>query len=192
MKTIYKKLLLLVLLLPFSVLAQSTLSGNVKDQVSGLGLPGVNVTIQGGSGGTTTDFDGNFSLSGVKSGDVISFDYLGFKNSTVAYTGQSNISVTLQEDASQLEEVVVIGYGTTTKKDATGALTNITSEQFNKGPLVSADQLLQGRVAGWKDKLCFVQDFGFSDSDTCHTGDVCGLNSGNRIFKNNRIFWISS
>jgi len=108
MKTIYNKLLLLVLLLPFSVLAQNTLSGNVKDQVSGLGLPGVNVTIQGGSGGTTTDFDGNFSLSGVKSGDVISFNYLGFKNSTVTYTGQNNISVTLQEDASQLDEVVVV------------------------------------------------------------------------------------
>ncbi|MFC6097094.1 SusC/RagA family TonB-linked outer membrane protein [Flavobacterium qiangtangense] len=148
MKTIYKKLLLLLLLLPFSVLAQNTLSGNVKDQASGLGLPGVNVTIQGGSGGSTTDIDGNFLLSGVKSGDVISFNYLGYKMTTVTYAGQKNVSVTMEEDASQLEEVVVIGYGTTTKKDATGALTNITSEQFNKGPLVSADQLLQGRVAG--------------------------------------------
>lgn len=148
MKTIYKKLLLLLLLLPFSVLAQNTLSGNVKDELSGLGLPGVSVTIQGGSGGATTDLDGNFQLSGAKSGDVISFSYLGYKTTTVNYTGQRNLSVTMQEDSSQLDEVVVIGYGTTTKKDATGALTNITAEQFNKGPLVSADQLLQGRVAG--------------------------------------------
>ena len=148
MKTIYNKLLLLVLLLPFSVLAQNTLSGNVKDQVSGLGLPGVNVTIQGGSGGTTTDFDGNFSLSGVKSGDVISFNYLGFKNSTVTYTGQNNISVTLQEDASQLDEVVVVGYGTVRKKDATGSVEVLTSEKFNRGNNVTAENLLNGRVAG--------------------------------------------
>ena len=148
MKTIYKKLLLLVLLLPFSVLAQSTLNGNVKDQAAGFGLPGVSVTIQGGSGGATTDLEGNFQLSGVKSGDVISFSYLGYKMTTVTYAGQNNVNVLMEEDASQLDEVVVIGYGTTTKKDATGALTNITSEQFNKGPLVSADQLLQGRVAG--------------------------------------------
>ena len=148
MKTIYKKLLLLLLLLPFSVLAQNTLSGNVTDGVSGLPLPGVSVSVQGTTNGISTDFDGNFQLSGVKTGDVISFSFLGFQTQTITFNGQQIVAIKLQEDASQLEEVVVIGYGTTTKKDATGALTNITSEQFNKGPLVSADQLLQGRVAG--------------------------------------------
>lgn len=148
MKTIYKKLLLLLLLLPFSVLSQSTLSGNVTDGVSGLPLPGVSVSVQGTTNGASTDFDGNFQLSGVKTGDVISFSFLGFQTQNITFSGQQNVAIKLQEDASQLEEVVVIGYGTTTKKDATGALTNITSEQFTKGPLVSADQLLQGRVAG--------------------------------------------
>ena len=148
MKTIYKKLLLLLLLLPFSVLAQNTLSGTVTEGNSGLPLPGVSVTVQGTTNGSSTDLDGNFQLSGVKTGDVISFSFLGFQTQTVTYSGQKVLGIKLQEDASQLEEVVVIGYGTTTKKDATGALTNLTSEQFTKGPLVSADQLLQGRVAG--------------------------------------------
>jgi len=148
MKTIYKKLLLLLLLLPFSVLAQNTLSGTVTDGESGLPLPGVTVSVQNTTNGISTDFDGNFQLSGVKTGDVISFSFLGFQTQTITYSGQQNVAIKLQEDTSQLEEVVVIGYGTTTKKDATGALTNLTAEQFTKGPLVSADQLLQGRVAG--------------------------------------------
>ncbi|HEU4495448.1 MAG TPA: SusC/RagA family TonB-linked outer membrane protein, partial [Flavobacterium sp.] len=148
MKTIYKKLLLLLLLLPLNALAQGTLTGNVKDQASGLGLPGVSVTVQGGTGGATTDFDGNFSLSGVKPGDVISFSFLGYKSATVTYASQKDISITLQEDSSQLEEVVVVGYGTVKKKDATGAVTNVTSKQFNKGAIISADQLLAGKAAG--------------------------------------------
>ena len=148
MKTIYKKLLILVLLLPFSVLAQSTLSGNVKDQASGLTLPGVSVTIQGGSGGATTDIDGNFLLSGLKSGDVISFTYLGYKATTVAYSGQKNVSISMQEDASQLEEVVVVGYGSVKKKDATGAVEVISSKDFNRGMNATAENLLNGRVAG--------------------------------------------
>ncbi len=148
MKTIYKKLLLLLLLLPFSVLAQSTLTGNVRDEVSGLPLPGVSVTIQGGTNGATTDFDGNFSLSGVKKGDAISFSFLGYKTSTITYNSQSNISVVLQEDSSQLDEVVVVGYGSVKKKDATGSVEVISSKNFNRGMNATAENLLNGRVAG--------------------------------------------
>lgn len=148
MKTIYKKLLLLLLLLPFSVLAQNTLNGNVRDEVSGLPLPGVSVTIQGSTNGATTDFDGNFSLSGVKSGDVISVSFLGYKTTTVNYSSQNNISIVLQEDASQLDEVVVVGYGSVRKKDATGAVDVISSKNFNRGMNATAENLLNGRVAG--------------------------------------------
>jgi len=148
MKTIYKKLLLLLLLLPFSVLAQSTLSGTVTDGVSGLPLPGVGVTVQGTTNGTSTDFDGNFQLSGVKTGDVISFSFLGFQKQTIAYSGQKVLAVSLQEDASQLEEVVVVGYGSVRKKDATGAVEVISSEKFNRGMNATAENLLNGRVAG--------------------------------------------
>ncbi|RKS26749.1 iron complex outermembrane receptor protein [Flavobacterium endophyticum] len=148
MKTIYKKLLLLVLLLPFSVLAQNTLNGNVRDEVSGLPLPGVSVTVQGGTNGATTDFDGNFTLSGVKAGDVISFSFLGYKSTTITYSSQNTISVVLQEDASQLDEVVVVGYGSVKKKDATGAVEVISSKDFNRGLNATAENLLNGRVAG--------------------------------------------
>ncbi len=147
MKTIYNKLLLLVLLMPFSILAQSTLSGTVLDKTSNQPIPGVNVVVEGTQNGTSTDFDGKFNLT-VKTGDKIVFSYIGFKTYSVIYTSQQNISISLEEDSSQLEEVVVIGYGTVKKKDATGSVTTVTAENFNRGPLVSADQLLQGRAAG--------------------------------------------
>ena len=149
MKTIYKKLLILVLLLPFSVLAQSTVTGSVVDKVTGQPLPGVNVNVQGSSNGVSTGFDGAYQLTNVKSGDKILFSYIGYKNSIVSYTGQKSVNVLLQEDANQLKEVVVqVGYGTVRKKDATGAVTVLGTKDFNKGANVTAENLLNGRVAG--------------------------------------------
>ncbi|MFY0482752.1 SusC/RagA family TonB-linked outer membrane protein [Flavobacterium sp. PLA-1-15] len=148
MKTIYKKLLLLLLLLPFSVLAQSTLNGKVSEKTSGLPLPGVNVTVEGTQNGTATDFDGRFKLSNVKKGDKIVFSYIGYKDFSIVYNAQSEIAVALEEDASELDEVVVIGYGSVKKKDATGSVTSVTSKDFNRGAIVSADQLLTGKAAG--------------------------------------------
>lgn len=148
MKTMYQKLLLLLLMLPISVLAQNTLKGKVSDNATGEPLPGVNVTVEGTTNGTATDIDGNFTLGNVSPGSRIVFSFIGYASQTVEYSNQGTINVTLLEDATQLEEVVVIGYGTTSKKDATGALTNITAKEFNKGPIVGAEQLIQGRVAG--------------------------------------------
>lgn len=148
MKTIYSKLLLLLLLLPFTALAQSTLKGIISDAASGQPIPGANVLVEGTTNGTATDIDGNFTLTNVKSGDRIVVSFIGYKDQTIDYKGQASVNLSLEEDTAQLQEVVVIGYGTTTKKDATGALTNITAEQFNKGPIVGAEQLIQGRVAG--------------------------------------------
>jgi iron complex outermembrane receptor protein len=149
MKTIYKKLLFLVLLLPFSVLAQNTLSGVVLDKVSGQPIPGVNVNVQGANNGVSTDFDGKFQLANVKKGDKIVFSYIGYKKTVVAYEAQKSLNVSLEEDASELKEVVVqVGYGTVKKKDATGSVTTITAKDFNKGQTVTAENLLNGRVAG--------------------------------------------
>lgn len=148
MKTMYQKLLLLLLMMPLSVLAQSTLSGTVRDNTTGQPIPGVNVIVEGTTNGTATDMDGNFTLSGVNDGDRIVFSYIGFANQVVEYTGQSTLSVVMEEDATQLEEVVVIGYGTVKKKDATGSVTTVDSEQFNQGTMVTAENLLNGRVAG--------------------------------------------
>ena len=149
MKTIYKKLLILVLLLPLSVLAQNTVGGTVLDKVSGQPIPGVNVNVQGATNGVSTDFDGKYQLSNVKRGDKIVFSYIGYTNTIVDYVAQNSLNVSLQEDANQLQEVIIqVGYGTVKKKDATGAVTVLTTKDFNKGPVTSADQMIQGKVAG--------------------------------------------
>jgi iron complex outermembrane receptor protein len=148
MKTISKKLLFLLLLLPLSVLAQSTVSGVVTDKSSGQPLPGVNVIIKGTTKGTTTDFDGKYMLSNVKSGEVIEFTYVGFTTQDVPYTSQKTINVSLEEEAAKLDEVVLVGYGSVKKKDATGSVALVTSKDFNKGANVTAENLLNGKVAG--------------------------------------------
>ena len=149
MKTIYKKLLFLILILPFSVLAQNTLGGVVLDSKTKSPLIGVNVTIKGTTKGTSTDFDGKFKLSNVKSGDKIIFTFLGYKSITTSYNNQNEISINLEEESNQLQEVVVqIGYGSAKKKDATGSVELISSKDFNKGAIVSTDQLLTGKAAG--------------------------------------------
>ena len=149
MKTIYKKLLFLLLFLPFSVLAQGPLEGTVLDSRSNQPIPGVNVVIQGSAMGTQTDFDGNFKLPKINKGDVIVFSFVGYKNSVVTYNSQKTIKVSLEEDFNELKEVVVqVGYGTVKKKDATGSVALISAKDFNKGAIVSVDGLLNGRAAG--------------------------------------------
>lgn len=148
MKTLQKKLLLLLLILPLGLLAQNTLKGVVLDGSSKQTLPGVNVLVAGTTNGVTTDFDGNFTLTNIKKGDRIVFSYIGFKDETLTYENQNTITITLQEDQKELKDVVVIGYGTVKKKDATGSVTSITSSDFNKGANVTVDNLLTGKVAG--------------------------------------------
>ena len=148
MKTIYKKLFIALLLMPLTLLAQNTLTGNVTEKATNLPLPGVSVIVKGTTNGTITDFDGNFTLSNLKSGDVIELSFVGFKTIDVTFSNQRNLQVSLEEDTAQLDEVVLIGYGTVKKKDATGSVTQITSEDFNKGANVTAENLLNGKVAG--------------------------------------------
>ena len=149
MKTIYKKLLFFFLLLPISILAQSSLSGVVVDKKSSQPLPGVNVTVQGASKGTSTDFDGKFQLAGLKSGDKIVFSFIGYADQTITFSGQKSVSINLDEAANQLQEVVVqVGYGSVKKKDATGSVALLSSKDFNKGANVTTENLLNGRVAG--------------------------------------------
>nr|WP_315143670.1 TonB-dependent receptor [uncultured Flavobacterium sp.] len=149
MKTIYKKLLFLLLLLPFSILAQNTVTGSVVEKATGQPIPGANVNIQGAANGVSTDFDGKYKLSNVKKGDKIVFSFIGLRSLTLTYEGQAVLNASLEEDANELKEVVVqVGYGTVKKKDATGAVTVLGAKDFNKGPVTSADQMIQGKVAG--------------------------------------------
>lgn len=148
MKTLHEKLLLLLLILPMSLLAQNTLKGVVIDGNTQEPLPGVNISIQGSNNGTSTDFDGNFTLEKINQNDVIVFSYLGFKDKTITYNGENSITVIMEEDLQQLEDIVVIGYGTVKKQDATGSVNVVTAKDFNKGAVVSGSDLLNGKVAG--------------------------------------------
>ncbi|MEO5777146.1 MAG: SusC/RagA family TonB-linked outer membrane protein [Flavobacterium sp.] len=149
MKTIYKKLLFLFLLLPFGALAQSTLSGTVVDSKSNQSLPGVNVTVQGAQNSTSTDFDGKFQLAGLKSGDKVVFSFVGYDSQTINFSSQKSVIISLNESANQLQEVVVqVGYGSVKKKDATGSVALLSAKDFNKGANVTTENLLSGRVAG--------------------------------------------
>ena len=125
--------------------AQQTVTGNVSDQDNN-SLPGVAVVIDGTATGTVTDFDGNYSIT-VEDGQILVFSYLGYETQRISVDGLI-LNVILTESSSQLEEVVVIGYGTAQKKDLTGAVDLITPDDFNKGSVVNAQQLIQGKVAG--------------------------------------------
>ncbi|PCH73562.1 MAG: SusC/RagA family TonB-linked outer membrane protein [Flavobacteriaceae bacterium] len=144
----FRIFLIALLLAPLSMFAQQTISGTVLEQASGTGLPGVSIIIKGTSKGASTDFDGNYTLSDLNTGDVLVFTYMGFQTLNVTFTGQATVNVSLKEDAQALNEVVVIGYGTARKKDLTGSVNLVNSDDFNEGANVSAQSLIQGKVAG--------------------------------------------
>src|SRR5690606_38011478 len=104
------------------LMAQSTLKGTVTDKTSGLPLPGVSVVIQGTTSQTSTDFDGNFTLNEVNLNDVVSFSFIGFNTYTLIYQGQNEVTISMEENTSLLDEVVIVGYGAVNKKDITGAV----------------------------------------------------------------------
>ena len=107
MKTILKGFLFLFLFVSYTSFAQSTLSGTIVEASNNQPVPGVNILVKNSTNGVTTDFDGNYTLTGISDGDVIEYSYVGFKTQTITYTGQANEDVSLSEDASELEAVVV-------------------------------------------------------------------------------------
>ncbi|HKO64076.1 MAG TPA: TonB-dependent receptor [Candidatus Nitrosocosmicus sp.] len=149
MKKIYKKLLFLFLLLPFCAIAQNKIEGSVLDIASGLPIPGANVKVKGSPSGALTDLDGKFQLANVKPTDVLTISFMGYQSKSVTVGSQKSLTIKLEEDANQLKEVVVqVGYGSVKKKDATGAVAVVEAKDFNKGNIVTPENLLAGRVAG--------------------------------------------
>jgi len=137
--------LLLGLFLSVSAFAQSTITGQVKD-ATGEPVIGASVLINGTSNGTVTDLDGNFSVS-VQPGATLTISYIGFQKQQVA--AANGMVITLQEDqAQQMNEVVVIGYGAVKKSDLTGSVTALKPDSKNKGLVVNAQDMLAGKVAG--------------------------------------------
>lgn len=147
MKTVLNALLFCLIMLPATLMAQSTATGTVTDKANAMPLPGVNVIIKGTTRGASTDFDGKYSIE-VSQGEILVFSYMGYTTQEIVYNGQSKIDVSLEEDAAQLDEVVLIGYGSTTKQDATGAIEKVDDKEFNRGAIVAPQQLIAGKAAG--------------------------------------------
>lgn len=134
-----------LLLVSSGIIAQQTVSGSITDE-EGTPLPGATVIIQGTDNGVTTDFDGNYTIQ-VESGQTLEASFIGYQSATAVVGDQDQINLSLSTD-NELDEVVVIGYGEVRKKDLTGTLDVVGSENFTKGSVVSAQQLIQGKVAG--------------------------------------------
>ena len=126
------------------MLAQNKVSGTVLD-ATGEPLIGVSVLEAGTSNGVVTDFDGNFTLA-VKQGAQLTFSYVGYTAQTLA--AKDGMKVTLQEDNTVLNEVVVVGYGTMRRKDVTSSITTVQAKDLNKGVFSDPASMLQGKVAG--------------------------------------------
>lgn len=125
------------------------LTGTVKDKKDGQPLVGVSVALAGTKNGTSTDANGAFKISIPTNGTVLTFTYIGYKTKSVTVTNETKLSVTLDENANNLEEVTVnVGYGVVRKKDLTGAVSSVNAETIAAAPVSSALQAIQGRVAG--------------------------------------------
>ncbi|WP_432279867.1 SusC/RagA family TonB-linked outer membrane protein [Pricia mediterranea] len=111
-------------------------------------LPGASIVEKGTSNGTQTDFDGNFELQVTDENAVLVISYIGFATQEIPLSGQTSITVSLQEDAANLDEVVVIGYGTQKKSDLTGAVGSVKSEELAERPAASMNQAMAGKVSG--------------------------------------------
>ena len=144
----FKLVFLLCLLIGSQLHAQgTTIEGTVTD-AAGLSLPGVNVLEKGTKNGTSTDFDGHYKLKLTNPKAVLSFSFIGFKTIDVPAAGKTKVNATLTEDSNNLNEVVVIGYGTSKKSDLTGAVSTISGNDLKKVPVANVAEALTGRIAG--------------------------------------------
>ncbi|MAG19151.1 MAG: SusC/RagA family TonB-linked outer membrane protein [Flavobacteriaceae bacterium] len=141
----YYVVILLFLTFNFTF-AQRTISGNVSDE-EGVPLPGVNVVIKGTDTGTSTDFDGNYSIS-VSDSDVITFSYVGFIDQEIEVANAESFDISLEMGSDELEEIVLTGYGSVKKRDLTGAIAQIKTEVIQRANPIQAAASLQGQVAG--------------------------------------------
>jgi len=126
---------------------QITITGKVTDKNDGNPLPGVTVKVKGTAAGATTNSNGVYSLKTVDNA-ILTFSYIGYNQMEVAVAGKTTLDVQLVSNNQRLDEIVVIGYGTTTKKDATGAVATLSAAQMKDLPVSSVDQKLKGQIPG--------------------------------------------
>jgi TonB-linked SusC/RagA family outer membrane protein len=139
---------ILLILLSLHVMAQSKITGTVTDSKDGSPLPGVTVLVKGVQGGTQTDVNGGYSIQVADANATLVFSYTGYASQEVSAAGKTTIDVKLTAEIRNLNEVVVIGYGTARKSDLTGAVATVKAERLLDQPSPNLTQALQGKVAG--------------------------------------------
>ncbi|MFO7673703.1 MAG: carboxypeptidase-like regulatory domain-containing protein, partial [Lutibacter sp.] len=148
-KKVWLVAIVVMLISTYNLSAQQAkvISGIVTSVKEGTPLPGVNVLIKGTATGVVTGFDGQFSIN-ASSNNVLVFTYVGFQNKEITVGNQTQINVSLTEDTTSLDEVVVVGYGTQRKSDLTGAVSIVDVNAAKKTVSYDVGKMLQGRVAG--------------------------------------------
>lgn len=144
--SLLKGLMVFLTMLCTSLTYSQEVSGTVSD--SSGPLPGASVLVKGTTNGAQTDLDGKFTIKNVGSNPVLVFSYIGLKSQELNVAGKSSVRVVLKEDSAELKEVVVIGYGSVKKKDATGAVDQLSSKKFDNVAATNPAELLRGKVAG--------------------------------------------
>lgn len=145
-KKLFRNLIFLLGVMLCGYTQAQTVSGIVSDENGP--LPGATILVKGTSNGTTTDFDGNYTLNLVTTDAVLVISFIGYMTQEIVVAGKTTIDITLAEDASLLEEVVVIGYTTQSREDLTGAVSSVDMSEAIKAPTTNAAESLQGRVTG--------------------------------------------
>jgi TonB-linked SusC/RagA family outer membrane protein len=147
-KQTFKKLMSLgIMLFSFSLFAQTIkVTGVVSED--GMPVPGINVSIKGDVKGTSTDIDGKYTIPNVASKATLIFSYLGLKTQEVVVGGRAIINIAMVSDSQNLDEVVIVGYGTSSKRELTGSVSSISAKELTKSVASNPTTLLQGKMAG--------------------------------------------
>ncbi len=138
---------LLSLFISSIISGQSSISGTITDS-QGVPIPGVNVLVKGTDIGTSTDFDGNYQIRLNSSADILLFTYIGYKEQSITVNNQTTIDIVMLEDTNELDEIVVVGYGTQKKSDVTGSVASVDEKFLQERPQVNIQQALQGALPG--------------------------------------------
>jgi len=126
---------------------ERVVTGTVTDANDGMGIPGVSVVVKGTTVGTSTNIDGKFTISADATSTLV-FSFIGYVGQELLIGDQTQLNIVLSPDVEKLSEVVVIGYGSVKKEDATGSVTAIDSDDFNMGAITSPEKLISGKIAG--------------------------------------------
>ena len=146
-KSIYLCLIFTFLLIPTALLAQKmNISGTVVDN-TGISMPGVSVAVKGQATGTITDLDGKYTIS-VEQGTTLVFSFIGFNTQEITVGNESIINLTMQPSTVGLDEVVVVGYGTQSKRTITSAITSVDGDVLKNVPVSTVGEGLKGKISG--------------------------------------------